>query len=335
MSSKTKSILIRALKTLVFPACVCTFFAIATGGRIFSARSILVILRQSVLPAIIIMAMMPNLTLGMMDFSVGAVMVTSAIVGGNLMNRTGTGIFGLLLFSILSAVILTSLTGFLNNKLRVPILVLSLGLMLIYEALPGLIFASTDGGAIIKVQYAFLAQQPNIFIVFAVAFVIFYILINITTYGHNIRALGGNDEMARRAGLNTERIKQIGFSTSGLFVGIAGALYMASNGQVNAPGAFSSITNVMDAFLGLFLGMFLSRYCNIAVGLVVAVCTMTTMSNGLITMGLDATIRDIIKSVVLLLLLAFSGNQPYFAKWRADSKRAKSAEQEYQNTLAG
>ena len=334
MPSKTKNLLMRALKTLVFPVCVCLFFAIATGGRLFTSRSVLVILRQSVLPAIVIMAMMPNLTLGLMDFSIGAVVIASAIIGGNLMNMTQTGIPGLLVFSVLSGVILTSFTGFLNNKLRVPILVIALGLMLVYEALPKLLFPGNDGGAIIKVKYAMLAQQPYIFVVFAVAFAVFYILVNKTVYGHNILAMGGNDELARRAGLNVDKIKQICFTTSGFFAGIAGALYMASNGQVNSPSAFSSMTTVMDAFLGLFLGIFLSRFCNVAIGLVIAVVTMTTMSNGLVTMGLDATYRDIVKSIVLFFLLAFSGNQPYFVKWRANKRRGAAADREYQKQLS-
>ena len=157
MSAKTKNFFVRALKTMVFPFVVCLFFGIATGGRIFTTRSILVILRQSVLPAIIIMAMMPNLTLGLMDFSVGAVVTASAIIAGNLMNMTGTGIPGLIFFSLLSAVLLTSLTGFLNNKLKVPLLVVALGLTLVYEALPSVLFPENNS-AIIKVQYAILAQ---------------------------------------------------------------------------------------------------------------------------------------------------------------------------------
>lgn len=318
----------RTGKTMVFPFVVCLFFGIATGGKIFSARSILVILRQSVMPAIIIMAMMPNLSLGMMDFSMGAVVTTSAIISGNLMNMTGTGLPGLIFFALLSAVLLTSLTGFLNNKLRVPILVVALGLMLVYEALPSLLF---PGGnyAIIKVKYAILSQSPYIFIVFGAAFVLYYILTNKTAYGHNIRALGGNSELAARAGLKVDRIKQLSFTFSGIFGGIAAAIYMTSSGQVNTPAAFGSMGTVMDAFLGLFLGMFLSRFCNEAVGIVIAVITMTVLSNGMLTMGIDATYRDIVNSVVLFFLLAFSGNQPYFVAWRQGLKRAEKANAAY------
>ena len=109
---------------------------------------------------------------------------------------------------------------------------------------------------------------------------------------------------------------------------------MTSNGQVNQPAAFASMTTVMDAFLGLFLGMFLSRFCNEAVGIVIAVVTMTVLTNGMVQMGIDATYRDIVKSVVLFALLAFSGNQPYFVRWRADLKRAKLANEAYARQTA-
>ena len=330
MSLKSKNILQRILKTLAFPLIICVFFAIATKGALFTSRSILAILRQSVLPALVIMAMTPNLSLGMMDMSVGAVVMTSAIIGGNLMNATGWGIPGLLVFCIAVSILMTTLTGILNNKLRVPILVLSLGLMLVYEALPRILFPS-DSGAIIKLKFAKLSQIPYILIILAVSAVAFYIILNLTTYGHNLRALGGNDELARRAGLNINKIKLLSFIISGFFAGIAGALYMSSNGQVYTPAAFGSISTVMDAFLGLFLGMFLSRFCDTTVGLIIAVITMTTMTNGFVIMGIDATYRDILKSVVLFLLLAFSGNQTYFIRWRSGIKRAAAANAAYEN----
>lgn len=245
------------------------------------------------------------------------------------MNITGTGLPGLIVFCLITSIVLTSITGFLNNKLKVPLLVVALGLTLVYEAMPALIFASNKT-AIIDVKYSILAQSPYIFIVFAVAFVLYYILTNKTAYGHNIRALGGNSELASRAGLKVERITQMSFTVSGIFAGFASAIYMCSNGQVNAPAAFVSITTVMNAFLGLFLGIFLSRFCDDSIGIVIAVITMTVLSNGMLTMGIGSTTRDIINSVVLFFLLAFSANQPYFIRWRSDLKRAHLANEAYQ-----
>ena len=75
--------------------------------------------------------------------------------------------------------------------------------------------------------------------------------------------------------------------------------------------------------------MFLSRFCDGAIGIVIAVITMTVLSNGMLNMGIDATYRDIVKSVVLFFLLAFSGNQPYFVAWRQNLKRAEKADAAY------
>lgn len=322
MTSRFKEYMVRAIKTAIFPMIVFSFLGIATGGRIFSARSLLVIFRQSVFPAIIIMAMMPNLSLGMMDFSIGAVVMTSAIFAGNLMNLTNTGYPGLIVFSMIIAIALTSFTGFLNNKLKVPLLVISLGLMLVYEALSIVAFPKTQT-AIINVKYATLAQSPYIFIVLAIAFVIYYVLTNKTAYGHNIRALGGNIELATRAGLKVEKITQLSFTISGVFAGIAAVVYMCSNGQVNAPTAFASLSTIMNAFLGLFLGTFLSQFCDASIGIIIAVVTMTTLSNGMLMMGISSTSRSILSSIVLFTLLTLSSNQPYFVRWIENIKRAK------------
>ena len=51
-----------------------------------------------------------------MDFSVGAVVTASAIIAGNLMNMTGTGIPGLIFFSLLSAVLLMENAWFIAWK---------------------------------------------------------------------------------------------------------------------------------------------------------------------------------------------------------------------------
>ncbi|MBR4477899.1 MAG: hypothetical protein IKO96_04625, partial [Spirochaetales bacterium] len=93
-----------------------------------------------IVPSILSMAVVGNLTLGMWDFSAGAVVVASSIIGGNLMKLTNTGIPGMFIFCVLCGVLLSSLTGFLNNKLKVPMLVLTIGLIFIYEALPRVIF---------------------------------------------------------------------------------------------------------------------------------------------------------------------------------------------------
>ncbi len=326
MKEKAKQFIIRTLKTLVLPVIIIALFAVLTNGRSLTMRTMTVTMRQSIIPILIAMALVGNMTLGMMDFSVGAVVIASAIIGGNLMVMTDTGLPGLVIFCFLTGVILTTITGFLNNKLRVPTLVLTVGIMLVYEALPRLFFPS---GATVSIKYTILARSPWIFIVFAIVFIIFYLLYNYATYGHNIRALGGSEEIAKSAGINIPRIKQIGFIISGIFLGAAAVLYISSNGQLLNVSMFGSMPTLLNAFMGVFLAMFLSRYCNIAIALIIGTFTMSIMTNGFIAMGVSAYIRDVTTGLLLLTLLGISANQGRLQKWRMDRERAKLANTKY------
>lgn len=331
MKAGTKNSLIRfvinTFKTLLLPVAVILVFAVITGGRSFNTRTLLVTMRQSVTPILISMALISNMLMGIMDFSVGAAMLASAIIGGNLMNLTNTGIPGLVLFCVVTGVVLASLTGFLNNKLKIPAFVLTLGLMLVYEALPRIIFTE---GATVRMKYTKLALSPWIFIVLAVMFVLYYVLFNFTAYGHNIRALGGNEDIAKSVGLNDSRIKQVTFAVSGIFIGAAAVLHMSSNGQILNVSMFGSMGTMLDAFMGVILAFFLAKYCNLAVAVVVGTFTMNILANNLVAAGMGAMTRQIMTGVFLLILLGISSNQDRFTQWRHNRSRAKEIKKRYE-----
>ncbi len=320
MNVKVKRYVVDTIKTLALPVIVIALFAILTGGRSLTKRMLLVTARQSVMPIIISMALMGNMKLGMWDFSAGGVVLSAAIIGGNLMKMTNTGIPGLVFFCLFIAIAMATLTGYLNNKLRVPTLVVTIGLVLIYETIPRAIF---PGGVTIRAKYTTLASSPYCFIILAIMFAGFYLMYNKTAYGHNIRALGGSHEIAKSAGLNAPRIIQIGFSISGIFLGIGAVIYVSTNGQLMTVTALGSVATIFEAMMGVFLAFFLSQFCNLAVALVVGTFTMTALTNGLVAMGLPATMRSITSGLFLLILLCISANQERIIKWRADRQRAR------------
>jgi ribose transport system permease protein len=320
MNVKTRQFALNTVKTLALPVIVMALFALLTGGRSLNERTLLVTLQQSVLPIIISLALIGNLTLGMFDFSAGAVVVAASIIGGNLAKATGTSVPGLVLFCVLAATALASLTGFLNNKLRIPVMVLTLGLLLVYEALPRVIYSA---GATISINMATLALAPWIFVVLAVVFATFYVLYNFTTYGHNIRALGGNEDIARTAGLDLARIKQIGFTISGIYLGVAAVLNISSQGQILNVAPLGSLGTMFSALIGVFLAFFLARYCNLVIAVVIGTFTMATLTNGFVAAGMSQYLRDVMGGIFLVVLLVFSANQTRFTQWRIDRERVR------------
>jgi ribose/xylose/arabinose/galactoside ABC-type transport system permease subunit len=329
--SKAKDYGLRAIKSLLLPVVVYLVFLVIGNGRFGSAPSMIVIARQSVMPILISFALACNMSVGMWDFSAGAVVVVSAIVGGNLTKMTGLGIPGLIVFCVLTAVILSAFTGVLYNVMKVPSMVLTIGLVLVYETVTFLIF---DGnGALISGAITKLAKSPYCFVVLAVMFGIFYLIFNYTPFGHNVRALGNGQLIARNAGLNPGRTKFISFVFGGIFLGMAAVMLISMKGMVKASGSMATVSTVFDAMMGIFIGLFLTKYCNLAFGVFIGAFTMKMLNAGLIAVGLSSTVRDITSGLFLLLILGISSNQGRISEFRAKRKRAVLANKAYEATL--
>lgn len=310
------------LKTAFLPILVYVVFALLTNGRSASSRMMWNTVRQSVVPMLICWGLMMTMSMGMMNFSGGAVMLSAGIIGGNLAKMTGTGMWGLLLFCVVIGVLAGALTGFLYNKLRVPCMVLTIGLMLFFEALPRALYS---GGVRMTGDVVQLSMAPNCYIIGAVMLVLFYVAYEVTAFGHNVRAIGANPVIASNVGLDADKIKFKAFLLSGLYFGVAAALYVSASGEVRNVTALGSMQIMMDGFMGMFLAMFMATFCKMGIAVAVSAFTMKMISNGFVALGMDATIRDLTNGLFLLILLATSANAGWLGRIKADKKFVQEA----------
>ena len=324
--AKFMNTLLRTLKTIILPIIVYLAFSILSKNRFGQPAGMLTIARQSIMPIMVALAITCNMTIGMWDFSAGAVVYTAAIVGGNLALMTGTGIPGLIVILILIAVTLNTITGLLYNLFKVPSIVLTIGLMMVYEMIPTLLF---KGGVLISGKMTHLALPPYCFIVFAVMFIIFYVVFNYTPFGHNVRALGSNQAIAANVGLNPATIKLVSFIFGGVFLGMAAVMDLSTKGMIRPPATMGSVSMIFDAMMGIFIAFFLQKYCNLAIGVVVGTFTMKMLNSGLVSMGLSTTVRDITTGLFLLILLCISANQGKFTEWRNNKEKARLANEKF------
>ena len=153
--------LLGLLKALAIPVMVYLLFGVLSGGRMFrppllhaglsgrrmvNTRTLLTVLRQAIQPAIICYALLLGMKIGMMNFGAGSIVVCAAIMGSGISSTLGLGLPGFILFAVLISLACSAILGLLYNLLRVPCMVLSLGMMLVFEAVPRMFFS---GGAII------------------------------------------------------------------------------------------------------------------------------------------------------------------------------------------
>ena len=310
---KIADYLLRVLKTIVLPVLVIVVFAILTNGRSASKRMLLNTIRQSIVPMLLCWGLMSTMSMGMMNF-----------IGGNLAKLAGWGIPGLILFCVLVGTAIGLVNGLLYNKLRVPCMVLTIGLMLFYEALPRALFS---GGVRLSNTVA-LSMAPNCYYVVGVMFVIFYYVYELRPFGHNIRAVGASPSIAANIGLDADKLKLRAFILSGFYFGVAASVYVSANGEVRNVSTLGSMLTMMDALMGMFLAMFLSQFCSTTIAVVVSTFTMKMIANGLVAMGMDATVRELVNGVFLLVLLSISANAGLFERIKADKAFKLQAEQE-------
>jgi ribose transport system permease protein len=323
---KVIQFLLNLVKSIILPVLVFVVFSILTNGRIVNSRTIMAVLRQSVVPVLICWALVFNMTLGIMNFAAGGVVLCSLILAGNIAKLSYMGIGGLIVLCIVFALILSFIIGVMYNAMKIPALVLTIGMVLIYESIPRIFF---HGGVTIARANTFLALSPYCFIVLGAMGLLFYIIYNNTAFGHNLRALGSSPAVADSVGLDSAKIKLICFVISGFFLGVAAILYGSNQGQVQNVTALGSMTIMMDAFMGVFLAFFLAKYCNLTFAVLLGTITMKLITNGFVAMGVSATIRDITTGIFLFILLAMSANQGLIDRLRMRKENARIANEKY------
>jgi ribose transport system permease protein len=209
-------------------------------------------------------------------------------------------------------------------------MVLTVGLVMVYEASTFVLFKGK--GVLISGDITILSRAPYCFIILAVMFGIFYVVFNYTSFGHNVRALGNGQLIARNAGLSPGKTKFKSFLFGGLFLGVAAVINISTKGKLTAATSMASVATVFDAMMGIFIGLFLTKYCNMAFGVAIGAFTMKMLNTGLIALGLSTTVRDISSGLFLLIILIISNNQGLFADMKSKRTRAREANAKYMAT---
>ena len=184
---------------------------------------------------------------GGIDLSVGSM---AALIAGCvilLMNKLGaTGLSPLsavvlgMGFALVLGAVFGCAHGVIITRGRIEPFIVTLGTLGIYRAY---LTYFADGGALTldnalsdvysPVYYASLLRVPIPVWVFAVVAVVGGVILNRTAYGRYVQAIGSNEQVARYAAVNVDRIKVITYAWLGLCVGVATLLYVPRLGSAS------------------------------------------------------------------------------------------------------
>lgn len=301
-----KKIIIRILKTILLPAAVYIIFLIMSPDRFGSLNSMYIIFLQSIIPSLIGWGMCFGLVGGIIDISAGSRIIISSMLGGILAAKFGLP--GLVIGCIVAGIALGIFTGALYILLRIPSLILGLGLLMVFEVV-GSKIAGTAGLISLTGDQIILGYVPYNVIIGVISFILFYTLYYHTKFSYEIKAIGGDEMIARDMGVNVRKAKFFIYIVGSIFMGIASILQISYARTIAAKLNLGSLSLVFQPLMGLIIGLELQSICNLAVGIFIGQFTMSMIFTGLISMGLPATMQNVALGAFLLIVLSIAANR--------------------------
>ncbi len=325
--------------TLLPPLVVYLFFyalTAVTGKSGFGVGSDFnTIIYNMVFSGFIALAMSYNITSGRLDFSIGSVLILSLIAGGTLAKAWDVGPVGFVVLVAAFGMLCGLVSGLLYVILRLPAMVTSLGVTMIFEAVAFSLNRSNGIRLIGKFDMLIWARMPYNLLLIAVVLAILIYILNFTKYGYDARSLQTGQKNAVEVGVNENRNAVVSYMIAGALMACAGVVYMSQYGYIAPQTGLKSSSFMMGAFLPVFIGGALARYSDRNLGVFVGAFIQATISSGLVKMGMSNSAKTVMDGAIVLLFLVYLSNNEIIAvNRRLRSKKAEALASRSDGTTA-
>ena len=244
------------------------------------------------------------MVMGMFDFSIGANIMLSAIVGSVVAQRLGMGYAGLIAGCIVTGTIVGLLNGFLYVKLRIPSMIVTTGLALIYESVANYIAGGVE--QTLASELRIFGRMPGDIILALIAFAIAYVILNYTKIGTYTYAIGSNEFVAKNMGIDVKKYKVLAFVISGAFLGIMSILTISYGSSMVAVTGMASMSRNFIPTMGCFFGLAFKKYGMPLQAIIIGEFVINIIFFGFIALGAPTAIQDVITGITLLIIITLT-----------------------------
>lgn len=242
---------------------------------------------------------------GMLDLSAGSVLALSGVFAVSMYKSTGSMLIAVLT-GILTGVVCNILNAVMISTFKAPPFIATLAMMAMAR---GVALQYTEGQNILQLgDFVVLGQGklwgipiPVLFLA-AIAVLTWYLL-NHTRFGRSLYAVGGNEEAAEASGINVHKVKYTAFIINGIFVGLAGVLFMA---RVNAGLPNGAINYEFTALTAAIIGgTSFSGGVGTAGGTLAGAFIVGFLDNIMNLTGVNSYMQQIIRGAIIALAVIY------------------------------
>ena len=263
-------------------------FKILTPDNFGSANNLLSYFQASLIATVGAIGFYFVMDMGLFDFSIGANIILSAIVGCQLATTFELGYFGLVAGSIATG----ALVGLCN------------GLALIYESIANYMAGGVE--QTLPSSLRALGQMPGNIVLAVITFIIAYGILNYTKFGTYTYAIGSDEFVAKNMGINVDKFKVLAFILSGAFFGAMAVLTISYGSSMVAVTGMASMSRNFVPTMGCFFGLAFMKYGIPLQAIILGEFIVNIIFFGFISLGAPTAIQDVITGLALLIIITLT-----------------------------
>lgn len=259
---------------------------------------------------------------GMLDLSSASVLALAGVLSVSIYKTTGSLTIAFIV-AILVGVFCNILNGLMVTKFKTPPFIATLAMMTMAR---GAALMYTNGQNIYQIdEYTKFGQgeifgipAPILFMI--VLLIITWYLLRHTVFGRSVYAIGGNEEAANASGINVDRVKMRAFIINGIFVGIAGVLFMSRvNGGMPNGAVGYEFKALTAAVIG---GTSFSGGIGTASGTLAGAFIVGFLDNIMVLVGVNSYLQQIVRGAIIALAVIYD----IWAKTKRIARKKGNAE---------
>lgn len=322
-----KKVLNWVKQNMIMFAFIILFIIFSFASPVFlTSSNLLNVTRQISFRGIAAIGMMFVILTGGIDLSIGSTVQLVNVICPLLMVKQGVSMGMSVAACFAVALLIGLINGLLVAKVKIPPMIVTMASM---NAVNGAAFLISGGQPVFGFddKFAVLGQGylgvvPIPTIIMFVVFIIGAFILNKTTYGRNLYAIGGNEEAARLSGVNVDNVKIAAYVADSLFACAAGILMLSRlmSGTPNTGKGFE-FEVITAVVLG---GVSVSGGSGRVFSVVFGVLIIGILNNGLTLLGLNTYWQLVFNGLVLVIAVTMD----YASKRRSSTVVSTEAKKE-------